>query len=101
VKLVLAAFGAASLFGCTPIEPQAIAVAPQVEITARAQRCSHCGWIESKREILPDAADPKTLQVYEYTVRMGDGSSRVFREELPVTWRLRERLMVIDGWRPS
>jgi hypothetical protein len=35
--------------------------------------------------------------VYEYTLRKADGSSRVFREELPVSWRLGERLISIGG----
>jgi hypothetical protein len=45
------------------------------------------------------AAAVRTRLSYEYTVRVGDGSSRVFREELPVSWRLGERLIVIDGAR--
>ena len=63
-------------------------------------RCPHCGWIESKREIPPGAAEPRALMAYEYTVRMADGSSRVFQETLPVSWRLRERLVFIDGTGP-
>ena len=62
-----------------------------------ARRCLHCGWIESKREIPPGAADAGAARSYEYTVRMTDGSSRVFRESLPATWRLRERLTVLGG----
>jgi hypothetical protein len=52
-------------------------------------RCRQCGWIETRHEILP--------RVFEYTVRMADGSSRVFQETLPTSWRLGERLTVIDG----
>jgi len=37
---------------------------------------------------------------YEYTVRMADGSSRVFEEQADVRWRLRERLIFIDGISP-
>ena len=55
-----------------------------------APRCPHCGWIEARREILP-------LQVFEYTARMGDGSRRIFQETLPTSWRLGERLTIIDG----
>ena len=51
-------------------------------------RCPHCGWIESKREVVPG--------VYEYTVRMRDGSSSMFTEALPATWREGQRLMVIN-----
>ena len=62
-----------------------------------AQRCAHCGWIESKREIVSSVADPSSLGIYEYTLRMADGSSRIFQETLPASWRLGERLTVIDG----
>ena len=70
-------------------------------LTVQAKpRCPHCGWIESKREIPPGAAEPHAAMAYEYTVRMADGSSRVFQETLPVSWRLRERLVFIDGSGP-
>ena len=56
-----------------------------------ARRCPQCAWIESKREV-----DPGT---FEYTARMVDGSSSIFLETLPTTWRVGERLMVIGGSR--
>jgi hypothetical protein len=71
-------------------------LAPE-EPAVRAGRCLQCGWIESKREIPPGAADPGAARSFEYTVRMTDGSSRVFRESLPATWRIRERLTVLGG----
>ncbi|HUQ76706.1 MAG TPA: hypothetical protein VM183_18450 [Burkholderiales bacterium] len=52
-------------------------------------RCPTCGWIEGKREIAP--------QVFEYTLRMGDGSVSVFQETLPTTWHVGERMLVIEG----
>ena len=55
------------------------------------------GWIQSKREIAPLGVDARAPASYEYTVRMRDGSSHVFREEMPVSWRLGERLIVIEG----
>jgi hypothetical protein len=58
------------------------------------------GWIESKREIAPLSGDARTPASYEYTVRMGDGSSHVFREEMPVSWRVGERLIFIEGSDP-
>jgi hypothetical protein len=79
------------------------AVAPPAEVESvivAAQRCRQCGWIESKRQIVSSAADPDSLGTYEYTLRMTDGSSRVFRETLPATWRLGERLTLIEGARP-
>jgi hypothetical protein len=36
-------------------------------------------------------------RIFEYTLRMSDGSSRVFEEALPTSWRLGERAVVIDG----
>jgi hypothetical protein len=88
---VLVVFGAAGgeLGPATPAQ-----VTPTVHA---ARRCPHCGWIESKRELLPSAADPRAARNYEYTLRMADGSSSVFQEALPASWRLGERLMVIDG----
>jgi hypothetical protein len=52
------------------------------------RRCAHCGWIESKEEIPRGSVDPHAVLSYEYTVRMVDGSSSVFREKLPASWRL-------------
>ena len=60
-------------------------------------RCTHCGWIESKRAIAPDVADPAAAAIYEYTVRMADGSLRVFRQEPSVRWRVGERLILLPG----
>lgn len=62
-----------------------------------AGRCSHCGRIERARKLRPDAAGPLSLPGYEYTVRMADGSSRVFREPSPARWRVGARLIYIDG----
>jgi len=82
----------------TGIEEEAPALLAPAGIAAReARRCPHCGWIESKREVLPQVADPGVPRVYEYTLRMADGSSSVFSEALPTTWRVRERVVVIDG----
>jgi hypothetical protein len=67
------------------------------ESKVQARGCAHCGWIESKREILSAASDAPAARSYEYTVRMHDGSSTVFRQALPASWRLRERLTVIGG----
>jgi hypothetical protein len=88
--LVVCAALAASL-GVTWIPAPAGAEAPGehatlVEPELAGARCRHCGWIESKREVAP--------QMYEYTVRMRNGSSSVFQEALPVTWRQGERLLV-------
>ena len=87
--------------GWTGIDAEAVALPAQVETPVRAaRRCPHCGWIESKREILPRAADSQAFPVYEYTARRSDGSSGVFQEALPVRWRLGEQLIFIDGASP-
>ena len=84
--------------GWTGIDAEAVALPAQAEAPVRAARqCPHCGWIESKREILPGAADSQAFPVYEYTLRKSDGSSGVFQEALPVRWRLGEQLILIDG----
>lgn len=88
---------------CTLLAACEIGVDADAEMAApgepavHARRCIRCGWIESKRELLPDAADPRAARSYEYTVRMTDGSSSLFRESLPASWRLGERLTVIAG----
>jgi hypothetical protein len=46
---------------------------------------------------VPVLADPAGAAVYEYTLRMPDGSSSLFRETLPASWRLGERVGVIEG----
>jgi hypothetical protein len=52
-------------------------------------RCASCGWIEAKRELAP--------LLYEYTLRMQDGSMSVFQETLPTNWRVGERIMLIEA----
>jgi len=51
-------------------------------------RCPECGMIVSTRS-------------NEITVRMADGSSRVFEDANPARWRTGERLIVIAGTDPS
>jgi len=101
--LLVVFFAAAAAFFNAPPPPSRVnpkaAVLPMAAAIVSSQRCPHCGWIESKREILATVANPTALAIYEYTVRMADGSTSVFREELPVSWRLGERLIVIDGMR--
>lgn len=84
------------LTACEAALDDSDALPAQAELRVPAARhCSHCGRIESKREIAPSAADPLALRVYEYTLRMPDGSSSVFQETLPTTWRVGERVGVI------
>jgi hypothetical protein len=97
VAVLLGAAGGAAYFLAVPAwtgaETQALASPTPAE---RAARCAHCGWIESKTRLAPAIADPHALPSYRYTVRMRDGSSRVFDEQLPASWRVGERLIQID-----
>lgn len=43
----------------------------------------------------------KPTRSYEITVRMTDGSNRVFIDANPAKWRSGERVIVIDGANPS
>jgi len=87
---LLPALFLAMLTGCEPGVDYGEAPPVQAELKVSGGRhCTHCGRIESKREIAP--------RVYEYTLRMADGSSRVFQETLPTTWRVGERVGVIEG----
>jgi hypothetical protein len=81
------------LAACQPLIDDGDALLEQSGlIVVPGRHCAQCGRIESKREI--------ALRVYEYTLRMADGSSSVFEETLPATWRVGERVGVIDGWGP-
>jgi hypothetical protein len=62
-----------------------------------SSRCSHCGWIESKQQISPAILEPHSFAVYEYKVRMANGSSSLFREKTSANWRVGERLIVIGA----
>jgi hypothetical protein len=95
VAVFLGAAGAAAYFLSVPapssVEPQQISAGPSA-------RCAGCGWIESKSRLAPASAEPNALPSYRYTVRMRDGSTRVFDEQLPASWRIGERLIQIDGY---
>jgi hypothetical protein len=97
--LLLSALLLPSLAGCEAgIDEEASALlAPAKLTTHSARRCPHCGWIESKREILSEVDAPLVPRIYEYTLRRADGSSSLFQEALPTTWRVRERVVVIEG----
>jgi hypothetical protein len=62
-------------------------------------RCPECGMIELVREI--ERHDEESTRSHEFVVRMADGSSRVIGDANPGRWRTSERLIVIDGTRPS
>jgi hypothetical protein len=102
-RMPSAAAAAVALFGAATLALNVIdaeAVAPPAQLEAAdtvVRRCAHCGTITSKREIPPAGTDVLVRVAYEYTVRKADGSSSVFREELPASWRVGERLIFIEG----
>ncbi len=71
----------------------------EVKSESTARRCPHCGRILSKRRLDPAGVGHFDPPYYEYTVSMADGSGRIFREQLPASWRVGERLYYIDGTR--
>jgi len=87
----------ATLAACENSSAQSAGEVAGAAIAEAPRRCAHCGWIEAKRELGPQAGDADLPAVYEYTVRMADGSSSRFREEHSVHWRVGERLMYIAG----
>lgn len=101
--LVLPAVAGVAMYQGWPSGGDAIAERAQpasVEVKApSAARCPHCGRILSKRRLDPANVDHFDPPYYEYTVSMADGSGRVFREQMPTSWRVGERLYYIDGIR--
>ena len=95
-RLLVAALSAPLLALLSACESSSASVAP-VSAPDAPRRCTHCGWIESKQQIQLDVANVSAPPVYEYTVRMDNGSLRVFREGPAVRWRVGERLMLLAG----
>ncbi len=94
LALLLLAGAAGNPFAAIPVSPEALA---QSEPAAPAtRRCPECGWIEARRDIA-SGTDNRAIRIQEYTVRMVDGSSRVFTGGPADRWRLGERLIYIDG----
>mgnify|MGYP003382666787 CR=1 FL=1 len=94
-----------------PVVPESIRDEPPM-----AASCEQCGVVASMREIRQaenDASDSRSkpglvgvshketevelARRYEVTVRMRDGSRRVFLHAPPANWRAGERLILIGG----
>ena len=59
--------------------------------------CAGCGVVELVREIdIRGDHAVESSRSYELTIRFQDGSTRVFNEATPRTWRPGARVMVID-----
>jgi len=90
-----------------------VPVREPIEAPAK-RRCPECGVVESMREIEmsdPGATDPtgagnvtampvKSAKRYEFTVRLADGSHRLITDESRASWRIGERVSIIDGMNP-
>ena len=81
--------------GVVSLAPDATAQTAQTDAPA-TRRCPECGWIESNREI-PGGTDNHAIRIQEYTVRMVNGSSRIFNGGPGDRWRIGEHLIFIDG----
>jgi hypothetical protein len=95
-----AAVGGVALFAALTYRPEPPAAADPARFFVSGplpRHCEGCGWIEAKRELAPLAADPHALRIYEYTLRMSDGSMSLFQETMPTSWRLGERVMLIES----
>ena len=57
-------------------------------------KCPECGVVESMRRVAVEGNSPA---LYEITVRLRDGSTRVTHHTSPAQWRLGEHLILIDG----
>lgn len=116
---------AASLVGTAFANSSPRAAALSIDVAAVAESmqdeppvaatCEQCGVVTSMREIrhaegaVDARAKPGVIRAslketaveatrrYEVTVRMQDGSQRVFVHAAPANWRTRERLILIGG----
>jgi hypothetical protein len=118
--ILLGTSGIAAVMAWTPtsIGAQAPPAAERAEGEARVRvKCAECGVVASTREIEQLGAGidsdsgaaggvtaggrnetpEKSAKSYEVTVRMKDGSSRVFMEANPANWRPGERVIFIEG----
>ena len=95
------------------VEEQISAGQARRALSARRQ-CEECGVVASTREIRQHregsefgaagdvtrggrSAPDESTRTYEVTVRMQDGSNRVFVQASPANWRVGERLIFIAG----
>jgi hypothetical protein len=81
-----------------PAQPAgAKASAGVVSDSPSRRTCAECGVIESVREIDTRGEQAaESTRSYEVTIRLQDGSMRVFNEATPRTWRSGTRIMVIN-----
>lgn len=69
---------------------------PELAKRATRPRCADCGVIAGVRDLGVEG-ETKRPGVYEFTLRLADGSTRVVTDANPAAWRLGERASIIDG----
>ena len=79
----------------TETSAAALSIVPSGTGKARVKaRCEECGVVESMRRV---AAVGNSPAIYEITVRMRDGSTRVSSDASPANWHPGERIILIGG----
>ena len=74
---------------------KSLALTPPNARAARSRgRCDVCGVVDSMRRI---PAEGNTPEIYEITVRLADGSTRVLSEASTTHWRLGQHIVLIGG----
>jgi hypothetical protein len=120
-RIVAIVLGVCGVVGVVAGLPAATDVGPVVSkhdgprTKAPRPKCEECGVVASTREIDRLAVDRgatvpsmvmsgrrndlamASVKQYEVTVRMKDGSSRVFTDVNPSRWRAGERVILIEG----
>ena len=86
--------------GDLPAPPAMVSFAPPgAEKPRRGQSsCAECGVVDSVRRVAHTAKAPA---IYEITVRMRNGATRVVTFASQGSWRARDRITLIGGENPS
>jgi len=97
--ILVGAAAMAAVAGWWPVSTAA--TAPDIAPVRRAGTgCAECGTVVSSLAVEPaprtSGAGP-TVKRYQVTVRMNDGSSRVFVDANVAHWRQGERVIVIEA----
>ena len=100
-------------------EPRETAPLQQSDNARTKWRCPECGVVVSMREIVAGAPEhgitavgheaasnengmrAATAMRYEFTVRLAGGAHRTIIAARPESWRLGERVIIIDGASPA
>jgi len=97
--VLVGAAAIAAVAGWWPVSTAA--TAPDIQTARRVgASCAECGTVVSSLEVEPaqgaQVAD-LTVRRYEVTVRMNDGSNRVFVDANSAHWRQGQRVILIEA----